>query len=312
MIAKESKQPILVTGAHRSGTTWVGKMLAADRGTAYISEPLNVLHRPGVFRIPVNYWYPYICIDNEPDYYNEFQETLAFRYHLKTEINAIHSRKDTLRMGRDLVSFFLGRIFKKRPLLKDPFAMFSAPWFSNRLDCKIVITVRHPAAFVSSLKRLNWPFLFSNLLGQPLLMNDLLKSFRDEMEQQDRKPEDILGGASLLWKIIYSTVKVYQEKYPDFIVIRHEDLSKNPLEGFHSLYTSLGLTFNQQVERKIFQSSGSENPRELAKKNTHSVRLNSQANLDNWKKRLDSNELDRIRTQTEEITEYFYPDFTWD
>ena len=39
--------PILVTGAHRSGTTWVGKMLAADADTGYISEPLNVLHRPG-------------------------------------------------------------------------------------------------------------------------------------------------------------------------------------------------------------------------------------------------------------------------
>ena len=42
--------PILVTGSHRSGTTWVGKMLAADSDTAYISEPLNVLHRLGIFR----------------------------------------------------------------------------------------------------------------------------------------------------------------------------------------------------------------------------------------------------------------------
>ena len=39
--------PILVTGAHRTGTTWVGKMLSANSQTAYMSEPLNVLHRPG-------------------------------------------------------------------------------------------------------------------------------------------------------------------------------------------------------------------------------------------------------------------------
>jgi LPS sulfotransferase NodH len=49
--------PILVTGTHRSGTTWVGKMLAADSSTAYISEPLNVLHRPGVYRAKVKHWY---------------------------------------------------------------------------------------------------------------------------------------------------------------------------------------------------------------------------------------------------------------
>ncbi|UCF28983.1 MAG: sulfotransferase family protein, partial [Chloroflexota bacterium] len=57
--------PILVTGAHRSGTTWVGKMLAAGRETAYISEPLNVWHRPGVLRVPTQYWYTYINEDNQ-------------------------------------------------------------------------------------------------------------------------------------------------------------------------------------------------------------------------------------------------------
>lgn len=54
---KKSLSPILVTGAHRSGTTWVGKMLAANRRVAYISEPLNVFHRPGVFSAPVSHWY---------------------------------------------------------------------------------------------------------------------------------------------------------------------------------------------------------------------------------------------------------------
>ena len=52
-----AQRPILVTGAHRSGTTWVGKMLAASREVAYISEPLNKWHRPGVMAIPVEYWY---------------------------------------------------------------------------------------------------------------------------------------------------------------------------------------------------------------------------------------------------------------
>ena len=83
--------PILVTGAHRSGTTWIGKMLAVDPCTAYISEPLNVWHRPGVFRAPVNNWYQYICEENESEYLPAFYELLEFEYHLWKEIRSIRS-----------------------------------------------------------------------------------------------------------------------------------------------------------------------------------------------------------------------------
>ena len=85
--------PILATGAHRSGTTWVGKMLAADADTAYISEPLNVLHRPGIFRAQVKYWYQYICEENEGEYLSAFQHLLADNTDLSACIQRI--------MGKD-------------------------------------------------------------------------------------------------------------------------------------------------------------------------------------------------------------------
>src|SRR5512147_569268 len=147
--------PILVTGAHRSGTTWVGRMLAADSETGYISEPLNVLHRPGVFRAPVKHWYQYICDENEGEYLTPLQETFQFDYHLFSEIRSLRSFKDVLRMGRDFTLFY-------RALVKDPFAVFSTPWFAKKLNCKVVITVRHPAAFAGSLQRLDWSFDFND------------------------------------------------------------------------------------------------------------------------------------------------------
>ena len=76
------EHPILVTGTHRSGTTWVGKMLAADPSSAYISEPLNVLHRPGVLRAKVSHWYQYVCEDNQGVYLPAFKKLLNFDYHL--------------------------------------------------------------------------------------------------------------------------------------------------------------------------------------------------------------------------------------
>jgi hypothetical protein len=301
--------PILVTGAHRSGTTWVGKMLAADANIAYISEPLNVWHRPGVFHTRVKYWYQYICDENENEYLPAFRELLEFDYRLWDEIRSLRSRKDFLRMGRDFFIFYNGLMRGQRALLKDPFAVFSTPWFAKRLDCKVVITVRHPAAFAGSLKRLNWPFDFQDLLDQPLLMRDHLEPFREEMGCIP--PEDVIGQAALLWKLIYRSVHATRELHSDFIVVRHEDLSRDPIAGYEHLYSRLGLAFTRRVEKTILNSSSSENPVELSHKKVHGFKLDSRANIDIWKKRLTAEEVERIHKITEGVSSLYYSDAEW-
>jgi hypothetical protein len=298
--------PILVTGAHRSGTTWVGRMLAADVLTAYISEPLNVLHRPGIFRAKVPHWYQYICDENESEYLSAFQQLLDFDYHLWDEIRSIRSLKDFLRMGRDFRVFSNGLMYGQRVLIKDPFAVFSAPWLAKKLNCKVVVTVRHPAAFANSLKRLNWPFDFNDLLDQSLLMRDNLEPYRDEM--QSIKSDDIIGQAALLWKTVYRSVHSTRELNPDFIVVRHKDLSRDPVNGYRGLYASLGLDYTPRVEKIILDSTSSDNPAELSRKKTHSVKLDSLASVDNWKKRLTEDEIKRVREITEEVSRWYYSD----
>jgi hypothetical protein len=303
------KQPILVTGAHRSGTTWVGKMLATSRGTAYISEPLNVLHRRGVYRADVKHWYQYITAENEADYLPAFRELLNFRYHLFPELGSLRSQKDLLRMGRDLSIFMKGGLLGHRALLKDPFAVFSTPWFAQTLNCKIVVTIRHPGGFASSLKRLDWNFDFRDLLDQPMLMRDHLEADRADMEAMPA--EDGVGQSALLWRVIYRTVHSNLSLYPDLKVVRHEDLSLDAVAGYKSLYESLGLTFDEKIRDTILNSSSSENPTELSKKKVHSVKLDSRANMGNWKKRLTPEEITRIRKLTEDVSHLFYADHEW-
>jgi hypothetical protein len=302
-------QPILVTGAHRSGTTWVGKMLAANPAAAYISEPLNVLHRRGVYRAEVKRWYQYITPENEADYLPAFQQLLNFRYHLFAELGSLRSQKDFLRMGRDFSIFAKGKLLGQRALLKDPFAVFSAPWFAQKLNCQVVITIRHPGGFASSLKRLNWPFDFRDLLDQPLLMRDHLEADRADMESMPA--DDIVGQSALLWRMIYRTVDSTRKLIPAIKVVRHEDLSLDPVAGYKSLYESLALPFDEKVHDTILNSSSSENPTELSKKKVHSVKLDSRANMGNWKKRLTSEEITRIRKLTEDVSHLFYADDEW-
>lgn len=305
-----NRHPILVTGAHRSGTTWVGKMLTAGGQAAYISEPLNVLHRAGVLRVPVAQWYTYICEKNEVEFFPAFLDLLAFRYHFLEEARSLRSRKDMLRMGRDFFIFLDGRLLNRRPIIKDPFAVFSTPWFARRLGCKIVITVRHPAGFASSLKRLNWPFDMRNLLEQPLLMRDWLEPFREQMTAL--ASDDIIGQASLLWRMIYGTISKYREKHPDFYIVRHEDLSLDPVTAYRSLYQVLGLKFTPRVQKIILTSSSSENPKEVSPSSAHAVKLDSRTNLYNWKRRLSAPEIKRIRQMTADVAARYYSDEEWE
>lgn len=307
-----SKRPILVTGAHRSGTTWVGKVLAADPQVAYISEPLNVWHRPGVMRAPIDHWYTYICPDNEDVFFPALIETINFRYHLGKEIKSLRSLKDTLRMGRDFSTFAKGRIIHQRPLIKDPFAVFSANWFARRLDCQVVCVIRHPAAFVSSLVRLDWSFELRDLLDQPLLMRDWLEPFRGEIEKIQIEPRDMVAQASLLWKIIYQVVYHLREQISDFHVVRHEDLSADPIEGYQLLYYNLGLNYSPEVVEEVVALSRSGNPEELSRKSVHSVRLDSRANLKNWKRRLGPDKIAQIRLISEPVASLYYTEQDWE
>ncbi len=308
----KKQSPLLVTGGHRTGTTWVGKMLAASGQVGYISEPLNLLHRPGIFLAQTDYWYTYICKDNESAYKSGFSQTLEYRYHLAAEIKSLRSLHDFSRMGRDLIHSLYYKTRECRPLIKDPFAFFSAPWFADQFGCDVVITIRHPAAFVSSLKRLRWPFDLGDLLHQPLLMRDKLEPFRLEMERLLENPYDEIGHNSFLWKIIYIIAKDFKKDHPQFHIVRQEDLSLQPIQGFRKLYQNLDLKFSARVSEAILASTNSENPKELTSDSAHSINLNSKANLENWKHRLTTAEIKRVRELTEEAAEYFYPDLDWD
>jgi len=142
-----------------------------------------------------------------------------------------------------------------------------------------------------------------------LLMRDHLELYRKQM--QSIKSDDIIGQAALLWMMIYHSVHATRELNPDFIIVRHEDLSRAPLSGYRDLYKLLDLEFTPRVEETILHSSSSENPAELSRKKVHSYKLDSRANIDIWKKRLSVEEISRIRKITEETSALYYSDVEW-
>lgn len=303
------RKPILITGSQRSGTTWVGNMIATSPSVAYIHEPFNLTHSAGICGAKFDYWFTYVTEENEAAYYKYIRDTISFRYNTFGEMKAIRSYRDVKRMIRDYRLFYEYRFRVLTPLLKDPIALFSAEWLAKRFDLNVLVMVRHPAAFVSSLKRLNWPHSFSHFLDQPLLMRDHLYPFKEEITEYANMEHDIVEQAILLWKIIHYMILKYQDNHEEWIFLRHEDVSREPLYYFRYMFDKFGLEFSDEVSNAIQEHSNSSNRTEADR--WDNIKLDSKANIWNWKKRLSQSEIRQVREGVEEISREFYTKNDW-
>ena len=68
----------------------------------------------------------------------------------------------------------------------------SVVWYAQRLGCRVVVSVRHPASFVGSWRRLGWTAHLEELLAQPLLMRDLLGPYADELRAANDSTDPVV------------------------------------------------------------------------------------------------------------------------
>lgn len=313
MQGRPPQKPILVTGAIRSGTGWVGQVLAASPDpVGYIWEPFSRLHRQGTLAIPWRHWFPYVCEENAAPYVRAIERSLAFRYQVGAELATIRKLKDAGRMGRDWSRWRRYRRQRAAPLYKDPIAVYSAEWLAARFDMDVVCIVRHPCAFAASIKRLNWAYTrrFGDLLDQPLLMRDYLGAYADELRDYSTREHDIVDQGALLWRVQTEAVVRHRERHgDDWTFVRLEDLSREPLERFRALYDRVGLRWDAGVEAMVRSTSDPSNPAEASRPD--SVKRDSAAHVTNWKRRLKDAEIARVRAVCEPLWTQFYDDSDW-
>lgn len=314
-----SRKPILVTGTLRSGSTWVGRIIGEAPLVGYIHEPFAENVRPGTRRGEFGHGMPYVTDEheNEPIFYEQIKDTIDYRFDLIGGISRIrHSdrrSKDVQRYLKTFYDFLSYRIINARPLLKDPAAVFSAEWLASKFDMSIVVLIRHPAAFVGSLKRKKgMKISFSDLLSQPLLMRDYLYPFESEIREYATNEYDRLAQASLLWKLVHHVIVEYQKKHKNWIFIRHEDLSRDPINSFQNLFNTLDLEFSEEVRNKIEEYSSSSTLVEPPKGELAFFKRDSKANIWSWKERLTASEIQKIKVEVEEVSSKFYSNQDWE
>lgn len=303
-------KPILVTGSHRSGSTWVGKMMAASPELGYIHEPFNLKHDLGFCGARFDYWFTYICPDNEALYYKYFDKTVHFRYNVPWSWDLLTDSEKRTQVMNDYKHFERQRKAGLRPLIKDPIAVFSTEWLATRFNMDVIALIRHPAAFAYSIKKAGWAHDFSHFTRQPLLMRDHLSPFAEELQQfVDNRP-DIIDQAALLWKLIHYMIAGYQDNYPNWLFVRHEDLSLDPINGFKTIFSKLNLTFTDGVRETIEDYSSPKNEKPSTEVLGFSKR-DSRANISTWKTGLSADEIQRIRDRVGEVAFRYYSDDEW-
>lgn len=299
-----TRRPILVTGAHRSGTTWVGRIIGASPSVGYIQEPFNILCRPGRCRARFSYWFYYICEENEDRYVRDIEQTLQFRYQLGDEMRAIRTPRDTARMVRDFWRFQSHRVHRRRPLLRDPFAFFSAEWLARKFSFDVVVLIRQPAAFVASIKSLRWDHPFDHFLKQPLLMRDHLHSFEDEIREFAERKQDVVDQAILLWRLIHSVIIGYRDRHPEWTFARHRDLSLNPVAEFRRVFGRLNLPYGvrEEIDTRHYCMAEARHDGYV----WNEVVRNSAQNMSRWRTVLTEKEVARVREKCFGIARHFY------
>ncbi len=307
-------KPILVTGGNRTGTTWVGKMLSLAEETFFVWEPFNQEYPLPILGHPLKHHYRMI-LPEETGRVRRFIKAKAFS-ELICSVKGGHTlKKKAAKLHGLFTAVFNYSSGKTAPLFKDPIALMSAEWMETEFQAQVVVMVRHPGAYVNSIKRLDWATNMEEFAQQPQLMATLPESLQKEIHRRiasRKKPTGyVLEEAALCWKVFYQVVNQYSKKHPDWILVRHEDLSLNYHEEFKKLYASLGLTWTGSIQEKIEQSCSPRN-KIVQGEICHASRQNSAAVTRVWKTALSKAEQTTVRRITEPVSQYFYDNSSWE
>jgi hypothetical protein len=313
-MSSNSKCHVLVTGTHRSGTTWVGKVLATAPETVYVHEPFNVDHPNPSVPVRMRYWYQWIHNGAEPANREVFRDLLAS--HDQCEPTDPRTSHSVARFVNDFGTWFRGRSQNRpgrRVILKDPFALFSAAWLAENFNFIPVICIRHPAAFVSSLRLRGWRFDLRNLIDQPGLVQEFLPEEQPRFDELiDGRTLDPISEGAYLWYFLHRAILKLRREHPSWVYVRHEDLSRNPVEHFRYLCANLGLPYTANTDAYLKSTIVSPNQEYvLSSTDPHNVIRDSFSNALVWKKRLSEHETALIREIVDEVAVMFYSEAEW-
>lgn len=241
---------ILVSGLIRSGTTWVGRILATAENSIYIHEPFNPDSEwNACFPLPSHMMH--ITSEYGGIYEGPFSKILKleplFRGNWRNQVSESIYRyidKETNGIKTQVI-----------PIIKDPVALFSIEWLVNTHHLKPVIVLRHPIGIVKSQIRLGW--IKGNKLVGIVRQRSLVETFYNQQDQSllhenmaNWSNIETADQMCLFVRFMYLSIIRYIKKYPEWLYICYEDISNNP-EQLLDIMDRIGLKQSEETRQRI-------------------------------------------------------------
>jgi len=252
-------------------------MLATCSGSRYVYEPFNPQWNPSLQDALAHFCYA------------KANSELPVGVE-KTMLSAFQGKQTPKQLTRAIYRGYwrtaLGA--KSRIIVKDPTAVLMSEWLQCKTNAQVLVVVRHPCGFASSIESLDWKLNIDHLRVQEQLMSDFLSPFEDLLTHVRGDPWLTIGA---YWAAIHTVIFQQAQKRQDWILCNYEDLCLNPVNQFTRLAAQLSLEVPATRWRPLKDSTaeGRRTP------SPSSTRRDSVGMPEIWKQRLSEHKIDAIQ-----------------
>ena len=279
------RSPVLVTGMPRSGTTWLARLLATAPGTALAGrEPMNPRGRQYALAGTLPGWAELTTLSR--------RQERALRRAYRGRSPWVFSRYGRRQWAAPLPW--------TRLVMKDPFAMLSAPAVIRTTGATAVLLYRHPGAALASYRRMGW---------QPDLdeLRPIMQRHQESHDGRgggtrlplpgDAEPAEAMG---CFWSALYEIALDHAGEAPGLLIVSHEELAAGGLPAARRLFAALGLRWGTGTEAELLRESAGSGSAS-ASAGLHDFARSPRDVAGAWRAQLGDGELERVEAVTADV-----------
>jgi hypothetical protein len=261
---KDFARSIMVAGTARSGTTWLGDLIATQLPCRTMFEPFNPVLVP------------------------EYQKFNYFQYFrpgdTDEECHAYATKIFSGNIRNRWIDRYNEKVFPKYRLIKEIRANLLLKWLHDHFpQVPILFLMRHPCAVVSSRLELGWATDrdIDHFLNQPKLVKDFLGDKLDLILNAETDEEK----HAIIWSVT-NLVPLKQFQNGEINMVYYEDLCLQPDRTLALAFASINHPYHSPGHEKISQPSQTAQATSAVVRGTNRVT--------GWKKKLSPAQIDRI------------------
>jgi hypothetical protein len=258
------RKSIVVAGTARSGTTWLGDLIASRIPCRILFEPFN------------------------PELVSDYRRFHYFQYMRpgteNPEFFAFAQKVFTGKIRNRWIDRQNERIFSQIRLVKEIRANLALKWLHDNFpEVPIIFIMRHPCAVVLSRMELGWATDrdIEPLISQSKLVEDYLGPYLDLIRRAGNAEEK----HAVVWSVS-NLVPLKQFSSDELKVVYYENLCLHPEGELPGIFESIGYEFSSPFVDTINQPSQTTRAGSAVVVGTDKI--------GNWKQKLSRSQIDNI------------------